>query len=162
MIQCFIPQHFKQSISKKLILLILLFSSLITLVMTGLQLWLEFKADVNEIETRLHDIDKSFSQTIAQQIWNLDREQMQITANGLFQLPYVDYVMIAGSDMEPVVVGGDEKYHELGIDPHIKLSRELFHDSLETPIGKLIISTSLEPVYQRLRNKVLMTLATQG
>ncbi len=162
MIQRFIPQYFGQSISKKLILLILLFSSLITLVMTGLQLWLEFKADVSEIETRLHDIDKSFSQTIAQQIWNLDREQMQITANGLFQLPYVDYVMIAGSDMEPVTIGSEEKYNQVGVDPYIKLSRDLFHDSLNAPIGKLTISTSLDPVYQRLRNKVLITLVSQG
>lgn len=128
--------------------------------MTGLQLWLEFRTDVNEIETRLHDIDKSFSQTIAQQIWNLDREQMQITASGLFQLPYVDYVKIAGSDMEPVILG--KVGTSDSVDPYIELDRDLFHDSLDLPIGRLVISTSLEPVYHRLRNKVLITLATQG
>lgn len=132
--------------------------------MTGLQLWLEFRSDVTEIEVRLQDIDKSFSQTIAQQIWNLDREQMQITAGGLFQLPYVDYVSIAGSDMEPVAFGEEPSKKDGKLNPnrHIRLHKDLFHDSLETRIGQLIISTSLEPVINKLRNKVLITLATQG
>tara|TARA_R110000868_G_scaffold20678_5_gene87151 strand:+ start:16550 stop:18382 length:1833 start_codon:yes stop_codon:yes gene_type:complete len=131
--------------------------------MTGLQLWLEFRGDVNEIEHRLQDIDKSFSQTIAQQIWNLDREQMQITASGLFQLPYVDYVSIAGSDMKPVIFGdpSNEDYKRYP-DRHIKLKRDLFHDTLDTKIGQLTICTSLQPVIDKLKNKVLITLATQG
>ena len=163
MIRRFIPIQFKKSISRKLIFLILLFSSLITLFMTGLQLWLEFRGDINEIEHRLQDIDKSFSQTIAQQIWNLDREQMQITASGLFQLPYVDYVSIAGSDMKPVIFGDESNEdYKLYPDRHIKLKRDLFHDTLDTKIGQLTICTSLEPVIQKLKNKVLITLATQG
>ncbi len=131
--------------------------------MTGLQLWLEFRGDVNEIELRLQDIDKSFSQTIAQQIWNLDREQMQITASGLFQLPYVDYVSIAGSDMKPVIFGDpDNVDYKLYPDRHIKLKRDLFHDTLDAKIGQLTICTSLQPVIDKLKNKVLITLATQG
>lgn len=132
-------------------------------MMTGLQLWIEFRTDVNEIETRLQDIDKSFSQTIAQQIWNLDREQMQITASGLFQLPYVDFVRIAGSDMEPVIFGDptDRDYVD-NPDHHIKLVKDLYHDSLDSKIGQLVICTSLEPVITKLKNKVLFTLATQG
>src|SRR5690606_29557206 len=155
--------QFRQSISKKLIFLILLFSSMITLFSTGFQLWLEFRSDVNEIEARLQDIDKSFSQTIAQQIWNLDREQMQITAGGLFQLPYVDYVRIAGSDMEPVIFGNetDTDYKE-NPNHHIKLVKDLYHDSLNSRIGQLIICTSLKPVINKLRNKILVTLGTQG
>lgn len=119
---------------------------------------------MNEIEARLQDIDKSFSQTIAQQIWNLDREQMQITAGGLFQLPYVDYVRIAGSDMEPVVFGNASStdYIDDNPDHHIKLVKDLYHDSLESRIGQLVICTSLEPVITKLQNKVLITLATQG
>lgn len=130
--------------------------------MTGFQLWLEFRTDVNEIETRLQDIDKSFSQTIAQQIWNLDREQMQITAGGLFQLPYVDYVRIAGSDMDPVVFGDENVTSIDESSRHIKLTKDLYHDSLDSKIGQLIISTSLEPVIHKLQNKVLLTLGTQG
>lgn len=132
-------------------------------MMTGMQLWLEFRTDVNEIETRLQDIDKSFSQTIAQQIWNLDREQMQITAGGLFQLPYVDYVRIAGSDMEPVVFGDASNRDYIdNPDHHIKLVKDLYHDSLDSKIGQLVICTSLEPVITKLQNKILITLATQG
>ncbi len=164
MIHRFIPFYLKNSISKKLIFLILIFSSIITLVLTAAQLWLEFETEISEIESRLVDIDRSFSQTIAQQIWNLDREQMEITADGLFQLPYVDLVQISGSDMEPVIKGDIEEINmsQKEDNEHIRLEKDLFHDSLETSIGHLTICTSLKPIYSKLFNKILITLFTQG
>ena len=164
MIQRFIPKYVKKSISRKLIFLILLFSSIITLILTATQLWLEFDSEVNAIHSRLIDIDKSFTQTITQQVWNLDREQMQITANGLFQLPYVDYVKITGSDMDPVVLGETglpSEYYENNSD-HIRLEKDLFYENIETSIGHLSICTSLDPIYSKLFNKILITLFTQG
>lgn len=164
MIRRFIPTYVTKSISRKLIFLILLFSSIITLILTATQLWLEFDGEVNAIHSRLMDIDKSFTQTITQQVWNLDREQMEITANGLYQLPYVDYVKISGSDMEPVILGQTNlppEYYENN-NNHIKLEKDLYYDSSETSIGHLSICTSLEPIYSKLYNKILITLVTQG
>tara|TARA_R110002049_G_scaffold196627_1_gene365823 strand:+ start:33 stop:1967 length:1935 start_codon:yes stop_codon:yes gene_type:complete len=165
MTQRFIPFYLKQSISRKLIFLILIFSSIITLILTATQLWLEFDAEVSEIESRLIDIDKSFSQTITQQIWNLDREQMETTADGLFQLPYVDLVVISGSEIEPVIRGNisevDQK-SDVGKVKHIKLEKDLYYESEDTLIGHLTVSASLEPVYTKLFNKILITLFNQG
>ncbi|PIP90545.1 MAG: hypothetical protein COW01_10600 [Bdellovibrionales bacterium CG12_big_fil_rev_8_21_14_0_65_38_15] len=164
MIQRFIPKYVTKSISRKLIFLILLFSSIITLILTATQLWLEFDSEVSAIHSRLIDIDKSFTQTITQQVWNLDREQMEITANGLFQLPYVDYVRISGSDMDPVILGetGLPAEYYNNNSNHIRLEKDLYYESIETSIGHLSICTSLDPIYSKLFNKILITLVTQG
>lgn len=164
MIRRFIPKYVVKSISRKLIFLILLFSSIITLILTATQLWLEFDSEVNAIHSRLIDIDRSFTQTITQQVWNLDREQMEITANGLYQLPYVDYVRISGSDMEPVILGATDQpdeYYENN-NSHIRLEKDLYYESIQTSIGHLSICTSLDPIYSKLFNKILITLVTQG
>lgn len=164
MTQRFIHEYVTKSISRKLIFLILLFSSIITLILTATQLWLEFDSEVSAIHSRLIDIDKSFTQTITQQVWNLDREQMEITANGLFQLPYVDYVRISGSDMDPVILGetGLPSEHYNNNSNHIRLEKDLYYESIETSIGHLSICTSLDPIYSKLFNKILITLVTQG
>ncbi len=47
-------------IGKRLLFLIIFFSSLITLIATGIQLYTDYRRDLGIIKTRLNDIESSY------------------------------------------------------------------------------------------------------
>jgi len=68
---------------------ILLFSSVVTLVLTSYQLYLDFQHDVNAIEIRLDEIRHTHTHSISASLWNMNLELLRLQMEGVAQLPGV-------------------------------------------------------------------------
>jgi PAS domain S-box-containing protein len=143
---------------RRLVVYILLFSSLITLLSTGVQLYSEYKRDLNTIHEGLKQVEKSHLEVIIRQLWDYDLNNLKAQLSGVLQLPEVEYVEIK-QQQEMIVTQGHlpkgriiERHFSLSIDRHGK----------QFELGQLRVTASLQGVYKRLIHRVIIILSSQA
>ena len=72
----------RPGIGRRMTLLILLFSSVVTLLLTALQLTFEFNHDVSSIEAQLMQIRSSYSISLASSLWVGSKTDVAIQLEG--------------------------------------------------------------------------------
>ena len=72
----------------------LTFSILVALLSTGFQLYIDYRHDLEEIESTFEQVGQSYIPTIANALWATNHNELQIAINGLVRLPNVRYVVV--------------------------------------------------------------------
>ena len=90
----------------RLLVRVLFFSSVITLLLTLTQLYLDYRRDVRAIDQRMSEIDSGYRQSLGEGLWRLDARQLQLQVEGIFHLPDISYVELreATDRAAPLVV----------------------------------------------------------
>jgi len=148
----------KSTLARKFILYILLFSSAITIVGTSLQLYLEYTKDKTNIQSTLGLIETTHLQSIVNNLWVNDREQISVQLKEILSLPDIQYIAIHLDTEEQISVGTRK--------PTKILSQEyplvyIFRNQMVN-LGNLQIEATLENAFLRLRSRVVLILLTQG
>ncbi|MEG3639175.1 ATP-binding protein [Magnetococcus sp. PR-3] len=153
-------------IGHRLAVLILLFSSLVTLILTSFQLYLDFRHDVDTIHTRLNEVQQSHVKSMAASLWNLDTALLKLQMEGLAQLPDIVGVELRDTHdnhTDPLhLTIGDTQISNRTITRDYHLISKEVDESTPLKIGQLRLYASLEAVYARLQDKALVILASQG
>lgn len=146
------------SIGRRMAIYILMFSSVVTLLATALQLGLEYRRDVHDIEVQLEQIRDSYSESLAGSLWNTSQKDLQLQLNGILRLPDVRYVeVLSEQDQLIVKVGQTETAHTISRAFPLYYT----HREQQVLIGKVRTVVSLDGVYQRLKDKVVVILISQ-
>lgn len=149
----------RPGIGRTFALWILAFSSVVTLVSTVLQLSLEFKRDVVGIERLLDQVKSSYSVSLADSLWVISKDSIQLQLDGILRLPDMQYTEVRSDTDQIMATAGKQKKQQI-------LQREipLYYNHREKPVfvGKLVTIATLEGAYQRLKDKVIVILFTQG
>jgi PAS domain S-box-containing protein len=69
------------------LLRVVLFSTLVTLVLTVLQLSLSYRTERDGLESRFREIDEATSRSLAESLWALDTQLIQEQLEGILRLP---------------------------------------------------------------------------
>ena len=153
----------RRGIGWRLLLLILLFSSLVTLVLTAFQLYIDYEREVSEIEQRFEDIQHSYLDSLANSLWNLDKTLLMTQLEGIVKLPD----MLKATVTE--TASGDytrQQFSAGTIDRSNGVTRNfdlIYSDSKgQRRIGNLVVHGTYSGVYQRLLEKVTVILVSQG
>ncbi|MGL4205690.1 MAG: ATP-binding protein [Aeromonadaceae bacterium] len=147
----------KNSLSIQLLSYILACSTLLAVIITLLQLFWDYRQDVDQVESSLNQIESSFLQPIASSLWNLDEEQIQVQLEGIMNLPSMQFVEVRE-------VMGSSAVHLLSLGkslPQYDISREFELVYQGEKVGKLFVASSLEMIYHRLLEKSVLILITQ-
>lgn len=145
-------------LAPRVIFHILLFSSIVTLIATGLQLYLEYSRDVREIDVRLAQIEQSYLNSIALSLWIMDYEQLRIQLEGIQALPDMQYLEVESNGETLLTVG--QKLPAFEHARSYRLTHQYRGDLLE--LGTLHVAANFENVYQRLVDRVLVIFASQA
>ncbi|MDZ7653652.1 MAG: hypothetical protein U5L03_14425 [Burkholderiaceae bacterium] len=81
-------------IAKKLILALVLFSSLITTVITAAELYYEYRRDLRQIDSAFEFVGRSYLPTLEDSVWVSDAVQVQSQLDGLLNLPDIEYIAV--------------------------------------------------------------------
>ena len=144
-------------IGRKLMIYILLFSSMITFFGTGLQLYFDFKRDLKSIHNTLQQIESSNLYSITNSLWVTDDELLQIQLEGILRLPEMKFVEIRK---------GKNILHSVGT-PQVKNTIErtfplvFVYNGRNIDLGVLHVVTSLKDVYARIFDRFLVILGVQ-
>jgi PAS domain S-box-containing protein len=84
-----ISQVPKGGIAIALLIRVLLFSTVVTLVLTILQLTLSYRSERARLESRFGEIDQATSRSLSESLWALDSKQLQEQLEGILRLPSI-------------------------------------------------------------------------
>ena len=149
--------HFK-SISRKLIFGIILFSSLITLILTGIQLYSDYKSETSHIHKTINNIKFSSLRTITSNLWIDDKDSLNVVLDGINALPDISYVALYVNDSQ-YVSKGNKTSNDVITE---KVPITYTYNNKIRNIGVLYIEADLSSVYQRLINRFWIILASNA
>lgn len=147
-----------RGLAPRLILLILLFSSMVTFFATALQLYFDYSRDLRAIDTRIAQVRDSYLKSLVLSLWSMDYEQLRSQLEGIQALPDMQYLEIENDGDTLLTVG----------EPHGRnLLRESYplsyhYRDQDVYLGTLHIAASLDGVYERLRDRVLVIFGSQA
>jgi len=142
----------------KLLTYIILCSSFITLLSTGSQLYIDYTFERQAINDGIKQIESSSLATLENSLWEISPEQIQLQLDGLNKLRDIEYISLHTPFNEHYTSGALpdtsvlEKKYQL---KHIEEGKTY-------QLGTLTVIISLNNLYQRLWDKALLILLSQG
>lgn len=148
----------KRSVVSRLIIYIVLFSSVVTLLTTSLQLYREYKRDVEVVVGAVENLRISHLDSLTRSLWALDNAQIQLTVDGIARITDIQRVE---------VVDSYRVMHSAGA-PSNNTSRiyrfPLVHveNSRDFVLGELRVTVDLQGIYARLFDRIWLILLSNG
>jgi signal transduction histidine kinase len=149
---------FGGKLALRLIIGLTLFSSVITLILTGLQLYTEYHRDVGLLERRIADIKEGYRASLVTSLWLGDTLMLQRQLQGIVSLPDIDFAEIRTHDGEVFSVGTPQMQ---SITAH-RVSLMYSDQGTPQPVGTMTLIATLDGVYQNLWDRVWIILASNG
>ncbi len=159
-------------IAFRLLGLIVVSSSLITLFAILLQLYSNFHDDVSSLEKRLDQVRISTLASITKSLWGFDQEQLSIQIHSVLDVQDVVQVQVVWRDWnntEQSMVVSSNKYSQTEIDAKKSqfLVKEypLTYEDASTPeqrLGTLHVTASLSSIYDKLWERALFIAIVQS
>jgi diguanylate cyclase (GGDEF)-like protein/PAS domain S-box-containing protein len=145
-------------IAKRLIVGVVLFSTLLTLLTTSIQLYFDYHQSIEEINKNLHQIEVSSLPTIVNSVWVIDNDQIKTQLESLVKLQSIEYLEI---------LVGDNIRWKAGIHKNTGVLERSFlleykHQDKMQNIGTLRVLADLDEIYTKLFDKMLVILSTNA
>ncbi|QIR15697.1 sensor histidine kinase [Shewanella aestuarii] len=153
----FSRQLLSSPIGRKLMLSIVLFSSLITLLTTVYQLFKDYNSDVNRIDRAFSSIEKVNLEVLAASIWVIDERLINTQLDGLSQLPDITYILIQDDSGQEWQAG--EYQNTSIIEKQFDL---IYSNSEDIKVGTLLVQADLNIIYDRLYDKAILILLSNA
>ena len=145
-------------LSRQLIGTIIAISTLFTVIVTGLGLYVEYQSRVSFISSQIEQVKAGYLSGLTASLWVEDREQLLVQAEGISRLPSVSYLLIESPD---------EKILELGKKTEgqsYSQSWEMVHQMAGTdfPLATLTVQSDLSMILNDFEERVLLLLAFEA
>src|ERR1700741_856239 len=144
------PRITSHGLTVRLLVRVLLFSACVTLILTVVQLYLEYRNEVSALELRLDQISKTNLDSLAERLWALDENQLRLQLTGILRLPDMRAVEVleAGSAGDPLVI----RLGETSASSAITREYPLLYNAQgqNTRIGTLSVQATLVDLRRRL------------
>ena len=149
----------RHSLDKKILFWIFCISSTVTLVITLIQLISEYRVDLNQLDKKFDVIQDSQLSSIAESLWDYNREYLTLQIQGVINLPDFTYAVITNPSGNKEIELGKES-------PSEKIVRDfLLHkvkDGRTHNLGILKVEATLDNIHDRATQRVLMLLISNG
>ncbi len=99
-------KRLKSKISRKLVLYIVLFSSVVTLILTAIQLRLDYNEGIDVIHQRIDQIEFTNLDSITRALWTIDYSSVQIQLDGLKRINDIVFVKITDANDKVISSSG--------------------------------------------------------
>jgi len=145
-------------LTRRLIIYIVLASTLVTIFTSSFQLYEIYSADVLEINHRLNEISDTYVDTISSRLWVSNKGELRRDVNNLVRLPDISYVKIIENE-NIIVEAGD-----MPIDKFITKEYPLkyvFRGQLQK-FGTLHVTASLSNAYQHVIDQALAIIISNA
>jgi signal transduction histidine kinase/DNA-binding NarL/FixJ family response regulator len=154
--------RFRHSVVLRLIATVLLFSCVVTLLLTALQLYGDYERGIALVENRLSDIDRSYRDSLSESLWRLDRQQLQLELDGMLRLSDIRAAEVreTGSVASPLVVRAGQRMNDAVISREFPISYRV-HGTLRV-LGTLYVEATLSGLYRELAQTALLILVSQA
>lgn len=146
-------------IAWKLISSLIVFSMLLTVGTTAIQLWTEYDRDIRAIDQRFDLVERSYTKALADAVWEADTENVGIMLRGITEFPDFVHAQILDENAKLIVSAGKHQDKD-----EISKSYLLFSTfrGKQVHVGTLEVAASLTGVYARAWDRVGLILMTNA
>ncbi len=143
-------------IARRLTALVILFSTLIAVLATAIQLFASYRSGLGDIHRRLDEIANTQIPAIESSVWALDQTQIDTQIDGLVKLPDIQAITVQAGG-QTIATAGDP-FRPGEIIERFELRHAYRGDVL--PIGQIEIIVTLDNLYMNLVDQFLTILVT--
>ncbi|WP_075171707.1 bifunctional diguanylate cyclase/phosphodiesterase [Neptunomonas phycophila] len=146
----------RNPLTLRILISIVLASSVFAAVITGFHLYGKFREDMQTLDVRLRDAESTFLPSIVDAVWRVDKPLVVLNLNAIAQLPFVNYLVINSPDFESIGVGekSDGPFQTL---QRYQLSYQQGDET--STVGELIIQVDRHSIYENIgRDAVILLL----
>lgn len=142
----FNPFQKSSRLAVRMVIYVVLASTIITIFTSGFQLYEEYRSEVSSIEMRFNEIRDSNLNIIASRVWVANKDELDKTLQGIIRLPDIAHITVYEDNINISEYGQDPKSNTL------KRKFPLIYEFRGAPrqIGRVEITASLENVYRNL------------
>ncbi len=141
--------YLKSGIARKFIINMLLFSFIVTFILTSIQLYVDYSKALKVIDIKLEEIRTVHLQGIINSMWETNYELIKVQLEGILHTPDIQYLAISVDSDNIVSVGSPKTDNIVSRDYPLVYS---FNDR-QINLGKLQVAISLDGVQRRLISK---------
>ncbi|MEC7940212.1 MAG: response regulator [Pseudomonadota bacterium] len=145
-------------LSRQLIGAIIAISTLFTVIVTGLGLYVEYQNRISFISSQIEQVKAGYLSGLTSSLWVEDRAQLFVQAEGISRLPSVSYLLIESPD---------EKILELGspaTGQSYSQSWEMVYQmgGKDFPLATLTVQSDLSMILNDFEERVVLLLAFEA
>ena len=85
---------FNNKLSRRILIYILLCSSILSVASTIIQLYVSYQADISDLNQQFDNIESSYIQSISTSLWDFNEPLVQQQIQGIVKLPNIRFVKI--------------------------------------------------------------------
>jgi signal transduction histidine kinase len=154
--------RWQSGIGLRLLARVLLFSSAITLLLTFLQVYIDYRREVGTIDRQISEIERSYRPSLGEGLWNLDARQLELQVDGILHLPGIRFVEVReATDRDaPIVVTAGTRQADVDVRREFQILH--LNRGAEQTLGVLTIEATFDDVYRRLFETATVILIGQG
>ncbi len=141
-------------LAKRVLVYVILASTLVTVFTSGVQIYSEFRREINDVHKEIAQIENTQLSNITSRLWELDIDELKTSISSLLGLPSIHYIAVYEENKKLLSVGTDiqkniiEKsfplIHTLGNEKHY--------------LGKLLVKASLDEAYQHIIDRAIIII----
>ncbi|MFW7381362.1 MAG: ATP-binding protein [Oligoflexus sp.] len=146
----------QRSLSYKLLAGVFLGSSIITFFVTLVHLYWDYRVELDRLTKTLTHVQDLYLPGVTQSLWDLNDDHVILNLEGITQLNDIAYASIESEGVIQYQAGemlvGD--FRSMEFDISYQRGDHIYH------LGRLKVMASLEGIYKRLQDKVLVVFAS--
>ena len=141
-------------LARRLVVVFVLFSSLITGVLTATQLYLQYRDDLKEIDDNFALLERGYAPSLAEGVWVYDDTQVLTQLGGLSHMRDIERLEVRVDGATRWAVGAVQSHRTL--EHAVPLTH--VHRGTTLVIGELRVFASVDAVLARIWHDLLITL----
>lgn len=148
-------------IAAAVLLRVVLFSVLVTLILTAVQLTLNYRSERQRLESRFGEIDQATSRSLSESLWALDTQLIQKQLEGILRLPSMRAAEVReiGGSAHGLTVFRGERQTTRAVVKEFPLACCGEHPQV---IGVLHIEATLSDIYRDVAAQALVVLLSNA
>ncbi|MGI9417347.1 MAG: ATP-binding protein [Geminicoccaceae bacterium] len=136
---------FSSPLSRSFAMMVIAASTLITIFITSVQLWIDYRISIDSVERTVEQVQISYMSALASSVWTFDHGLVRTQLEGITNLPEIEWVELITEDGSRWSAGDPGSVYKL------TTGVPLVHD--HQVLGQLILHASLDRVYWALATK---------
>ncbi|MFP5410573.1 MAG: EAL domain-containing protein [Gammaproteobacteria bacterium] len=148
----------KSPLARRLIVAMIAFSATLTLVMTAIQLYQEFRRDLSSLEAQLELVREVHVPTLTQSLWATNDKEIRLQLEGILHVPNVIHAAVHEDGRLYSEVG--QRHPQRVIERTYLLRYE--HQGQLREIGTLTVVATLDAIYAQLMRDAITILLSNA
>jgi len=148
----------RTSISRRLFITILVFSSIVTLVVTTYRVYADYQEEYIATEREIDLMYASFLPNLTEALWKMDTVHLQLQLEGMLYIPYVEHAAILSRDAVLLSAGSHKAEKVL----ERRKAITYVYSGRTIPLGELVLSVDIGNLHRKVYAKLVSRLLYQG